>query len=111
MPLFGSSEFGVALNGTQIGVFVDHSMAPSDAVLTALRLANEVTRVHGLGYVVDPKVIELWDTLNGEGGVFQSFHGLTGGGYLGTIEYLNTMTGRAVSHSLSVPSAYGGPIK
>ncbi|MDF1720771.1 MAG: hypothetical protein P1U65_08855 [Minwuia sp.] len=49
----------------------------------------------------------MWDTLNGGGVAFQSFHGLTGGGYLGTVEDLNTMTGQAVSTSLSVSGAYG----
>lgn len=86
---------------------MDHSMAPSDVILHTLRLANEVTRAHGFGYIVDPKVIELWDALNGRGVVFQAFEGLAGGGYLGTIDDLKTMTGREINPCLSASEAFG----
>lgn len=57
---------------------------------------------------MDPARVDLWDQLNGEGIVFQEFQGLTGDGYLGTIEDLNSTHGWQFNPNLSLSTAYGG---
>ncbi len=109
VPIIGSLEAGLALNSDQIGLYGNTHLAPSQFVVEAGRIANAMSSQFGLGDILDPRQLDLWDDLNGPGIQFTAFVGPTVGVFTGRIEDLNSFGPNGeIRPSAEISAAYGG---